>query len=329
VERRASLHAPAIVDHRGRFSLARVLISVATASFLTVVTIGATSTNGFLTAGNAKAILTASSLVGIVGVGMTLIMISGNLLSLSLGITAAVCAMIFLVALQWGLGVAVVAALAAGAAICGLQGVIVGGWGANPIIITIAAGALQEGFATWITEGRSVLPTAAKTSFEFMARPLAGVPFAVYVLLGTAVLAVALVRRTRFGRNIYSVGDSPSAARAAALSVTRTTTGAFVAAGVCCGIAGVLLAASHGRAVLALSGTLTFDAFAAALVGGTLIRGGKGSVGRTILGALAISTISDLLLLRGYNSGAQILVKGIIVVIVVVLVQLNAREGAR
>lgn len=319
--------APAILGRR--FSPARVLTWVSTVSFLMLMAFGAATTQGFLTTSNGKAILAAASLVGIVGVGMTLIMISGNLLSLSLGVTAAVCAMIFLLTLQWGLAAAILLTLIAGAGICAAQGVVIGGWGANPIIITIAAGALQEGVTTWITGGRSVLPTASRESFEFLARPLLGVPFGVYVLLGATVLAVLLMRRTRFGREIYSVGDSPSAARAAALSVTKVTTGAFLVAGICCGIAGVLLAASHGRAVLALSGTLTFDAFAAVLVGGTLIQGGKGSVGRTVVGALAIATISDMLLLRGYSTGAQILVKGLIVVVVVVLVHLNAREGAR
>ncbi len=77
---------------------------------------------------------------------------------------------------------------------------------------------------------------------------------------------------------------------------------------------------------LQVAGTYTFDAIAAILVGGSAVTGGWGSVGRTVIGALIIATISDMLLLIGASTGMQIFVKGLIVTMVVVLLHLARRE---
>ena len=83
--------------------------------------------------------------------------------------------------------------------------------------------------------------------------------------------------------------------------------------------------ATHGQANLA--GNLTFDAIAATLVGGTAVFGGKGSVQRTVLGAIAIAAITHLALVRGYTTGVQILLTGVLVLVAVLLVQLTSRES--
>ena len=77
---------------------------------------------------------------------------------------------------------------------------------------------------------------------------------------------------------------------------------------------------------LQVAGTYTFDAIAAILVGGSAVTGGWGSVGRTVIGALIIATVTDMLLLVGASTGMQILVKGLIVTVVVVLLHLSRRE---
>ncbi len=112
---------------------------------LAAVTIyGATTTTGFLTWSNFKAILTAAAFTGIIAVGLTVIVLSGNLFSLALGETAAVSAMFFLYALRIDLGVAIVLTLLLGLAIGAVQGFAVGAWGANPIIVTIGAAGLLD-----------------------------------------------------------------------------------------------------------------------------------------------------------------------------------------
>ena len=284
---------------------------------------GAADTSGFLTVANLKAILTSTALVGIIAVGMTAIMISGNLFSLSVGQTAAVTAMLFLYALRIDLGVAIVLGVLLGLGICAVQGAIVGYLGANTIIVTIGAGLLQAGFATWLSNGDSIVPPAAATSYVHLSLPLLGIPFAVYVFFAVAILVEFLLRATRFGRECYLMGENRRAARAAGLPVALLTTGAFAVAGACTGAAGVLTGAASANGSLLLVGTLTYDAIAATLVGGNAVTGGRGSVARTVVGALLIATVSDLLLLRGYGTGLQILVKGIIVAAVVIVTNLR------
>ena len=125
---------------------------------------GAVTTTGFLTVSNLKAILTAAAFVGIIAVGLTVIMLSGNLFSLALGQTAAVTAMFFLYSLQFGLAAAIVLTLLLGLVIGAVQGFAVGAWGANPIIITIGAAGLMEGLAVWLSHGQSIVPPDGETS---------------------------------------------------------------------------------------------------------------------------------------------------------------------
>ena len=268
---------------------------------LTVVAVyGATTTTGFMTVSNLKAILTAAAFVGIIAVGLTVIVLSGNLFSLALGQTVAVTAMLFLYTLQFGLALAIVLTLLLGLVIGAVQGFAVGAWGANPIIITIGAAGLMEGLAVWLSHGQSIVPPASATSYQRLAEPLLGVPFPVYVFVAlTIVLAVAM-RRTRFGRGIYLLGENRTAARAAALPITLLTTAAFALTSVFTAGAGVLIGATSQNASLLLTGSYTYDAIAAALVGGNAVTGGRGSVLRTAAGAIFIATISDMLLLRGY-----------------------------
>lgn len=313
------------VDRR-RFGWADVALGIWIGALTVVVVYGATTTTGFMTVSNLKAILTAAAFVGIIAVGLTVIVLSGNLFSLALGQTVAVTAMLFLYTLQFGLAPAIVLTLLLGLVIGAVQGFAVGAWGANPIIITIGAAGLMEGLAVWLSHGQSIVPPTSATSYQRLAEPLLGVPFPVYVFVAlTIVLAVAM-RRTRFGRGIYLLGENRTAARAAALPITLLTTAAFALTSVFAAGAGVLIGATSQNASLLLTGSYTYDAIAAALVGGNAVTGGRGSVLRTAAGAVFIATISDMLLLRGYTTGGQILVRGIIVVVVVVLTNLRERR---
>lgn len=291
-----------------------------------VLTIGAVTTSGFLSVGNVKAILAATGFVGIVALGMTIIMISGNLFSMSLGTTVAIGAMTFLWALKLGVVPGILVTIALCGAICAVQGMVVGSIGANPIIVTIGAGALQSGAAVWLSGGSSVFPHAAAHTFSFLNSPILGVAVPVYVLAVMVVLGEILLRRTRFGRETFLVGESRLAATAAALPVPLIITGVFALAGVCAGVAGILLGAFNQNATLLVQGTYNYDAIAAALVGGSVVTGGRGSFVRTLAGALVIAAISDMLLLRGYSTGVQIMVKGLVVLVVVVLVQVTAQK---
>jgi ribose/xylose/arabinose/galactoside ABC-type transport system permease subunit len=282
-------------------------------------------TTRFFSLANARAILASTAWVGITAIGATLVMIAGSAVSLAVAQTATVVAMIFLSAQQLGLAVAIVLALACGVGITALQGAIIGFWTANPVVLTIAAGFAIGSVATWISGGTTVYPKV--TAFNGLNATPLGLPLAVYVLLGVTAVAQWVLRRTTVGRQLYLVGENPAAARAAGLPVGRVTVIAWAFFGACIALTGVFLAAFNTSANASLGGTLSLDAIAAVLAGGTAIGGGKGSALQTLGGAVLISAISDLLLLRGFSTGVQLLVKGLLVLFVVIAVHVRSARG--
>jgi ribose/xylose/arabinose/galactoside ABC-type transport system permease subunit len=127
---------------------------------------------------------------------------------------------------------------------------------------------------------------------------------------------------------MYAVGENRAAARAAGLPIAPTVISAFAVAGALMAISGAFSASTSHTITLLGASQLTFNATAAVLAGGTAIFGGSGSALRTLLGALLIATVTDLLLLRGADIGTQTLVKGLLVLLVVLLGHLRTYRGA-
>jgi ribose/xylose/arabinose/galactoside ABC-type transport system permease subunit len=281
----------------------------------------AATTHRFLSWDNVKAIFNSASLVGIMALGLTFVTLVGGVASLAVAQTAVVAAMVFLATLGIGLVPAIAAAIAVGAAVTAAQGVLIGAWNANPVILTIGAGFLIDGFAQEVHGGSIVQPAGG--GYATLNSVPAGIPIAVYVMVALALVFEVVLRRTVLGRRIMLVGENRAAAKAAGIPITLVVTSAFALAGAGFAIGGAFLGAFNTGASTYLEGTLTFDAIAAVLVGGTAITGGHGSALRTLWGALAIATISDLLLLRGYGTGAQLLLKGVLVAAVVIVTQVR------
>lgn len=307
-----------------QLNAAAIAVYAFVAILAAVIIFGAFMTPGFLTISNLSAILSSAAFVGVIAVGSTLIMLSGSLFSISLGTTTAATAILFMFMLHYGVVAAIVVTLLAGTAIFAIQGALVGLIGANAIIVTIGAGAIQEGVIGWLSPGDITPPAGA--GIDFLARTIFGLPFSVYVFLGLALVLDLAMRHTRFGLELYLLGENQPAARAAGLPVALLTTAAFAVAGFCVAVTGVLIAGFAQNVNLQVAGTYTFDAIAAILVGGSAVTGGWGSVGRTVIGAVIIATITDMLLLIGASTGMQIFVKGVIVTVVVVLLHLARRE---
>jgi simple sugar transport system permease protein/ribose transport system permease protein len=287
----------------------------------------ALTTNRFLTIDNARAIISSAAFVGITAIGATMVMIAGSAMSLATSQTATVVAMVFLATQHLGLGTAILLSILAGIGLTALLGAVIGFWNANPIVLTIGAGFAIGGAATWFSGGTPVYP--GSKAFDVLNSTPLGLPLAVYVLLGVTLLAQWLLRRTTPGRQMYLVGENRAAARAAGLPVGRVTVIAWASFGACIALTGIFLASFNTSATVTLGGTLTLDAVAAVLVGGTAITGGRGSALRTLAGAVFIAIVSDMLLLRGFSTGIQVLVKGILVLAVVITVHLRTARDRR
>lgn len=307
---------------RGRTRAELAIDILVVLTVLAVVVVGL-STHRFATVANAKAIITSASLVGIAALGLTLIMIGGSAVSLAISQTVAAVGMIFLAAQSLGLIPALIIAVVCGALITGVQGAVVGHAAANPVILTIAASFAIAGVATGISGGTSVAPSGL--GYDHLNATPGGVPLSVYVLIVLVVIVEWTLRRTGFGKLLYFIGENRAAARTAGMPVGRTTTVAWLGAGALFAVTAAFTAAFNTSANVNLGGTLTFDAIAAVLAGGTPITGGRGSALRTLAGAVLIAAVSDILLLRGYSTGVQVMVKGLIVLFVIVVVHLRTK----
>jgi ribose/xylose/arabinose/galactoside ABC-type transport system permease subunit len=240
---------------------------------------------------------------------------------MTLGVTAAVTAIFFVWSLQFGVPVAIVSTILLGILIGAVQGYAVGAFGADPIVLTIAAGAVQAGVVVGISGGSTITPP--DDAYSFLNNTIAGLPLTFYVLLGVVIVVELIMRKTTFGRRVYMVGENRAAAYSAGFPMGAIGAGVFAIACGVTAVAGIMLGAFNQGASLLLTGSLTYDAIAATLVGGTLVAGGHGSVWKTLIGAIVIATVTDLLLLRGYETGVQIMVKGLLVIVAVVIVHLR------
>ena len=283
-------------------------------------------TPGFLSQPSLLSLLTTVSFIGCVAVGMTLITISGNIMSFSLGALVGATSMIFILAVNAG-GVAfgLTAAFAFAALINAAQGFLIGTVRANPIIVSIAATALIYGVAEAFTEQGTVY-VGAGTHWGILQGKIFGLPVEFVVLIAAASVAQFLLSWTVFGRQLFMTGSSMAAAEVIGLRTWRTVTGAYLWAGLFSALAGIMLAIRYGSASMTYGIGYEYNAMAAVLVGGTAIKGGEGSALRTLVGALAIAVIEAVLLLWGFRQEWQFLIAGVIVLAVVALQTRGGRD---
>jgi ribose/xylose/arabinose/galactoside ABC-type transport system permease subunit len=281
------------------------------------VVIFAVSTPWFLSTTSIRSLLTTVSFVGCVAVGMTFIRLSGNIMSFSIGASMSATTIVFMASIALGLIPALILAFLFCAALNGIQGWLIGFFRANPLIISMAAYSMIIGSAVYITGGRGVYPLTNKA--DILTANLGPIPGPLAAFLFVAIAGQLILSFTRLGRNIYLVGTSPRAAKAAGIEPWRTVLWAYVAAGLCTAASAVLVAARYRSGDMEHGIGYEYHAISAVLVGGTSIRGGEGSVLRTLVGTVFIALMQGLLILRGFGIELQYLLIGLIVLAAIML----------
>jgi ribose/xylose/arabinose/galactoside ABC-type transport system permease subunit len=293
---------------------------------LVILAAVALTTPGFLSQPSILSLLTTVSFIGCVAVGMTLITISGNIMSFALGALVGATAMIFVLAVNWGgFAFGLIAALAFAGLSNALQGFLIGWLRANPIIVSIAALALIYGVAEAFA-AHGTIYAAAGTSYGGFKGRIAGIPVEFAVFLCVAALGQFILSLTTFGRNLFLIGSSFRAAEAVGVRTWRAITGAYLWAGLFTAPAGIMLAIRYDAASMNYGMGYEYDAIAAVLVGGTIIKGGEGSVLRTLAGALIIGVIQVVLVLQGLRTEWQYLIAGLVVLGVIALQTSGTRD---
>ena len=253
----------------------------------------------FATPENLLNVLRQNSMLGMVALGMTLVILTGGI-DLSVGAMLAVAGMVGAMLSGEGTLVAVAGGLAAGALLGLVNGVVITKARMEPFIVTLAMMIAARGVALGATGENSVRVDRAATGFIWLGRgEVLGVPVPVLLFALVYLLGWLMLRYTRFGRYIYAAGDHQDAARLLGLNVDRVLIATYALSGALAGLAGVVLAARLGAGQPVAGTGWELDAIAAVVVGGTLLSGGQGGVGFTLVGVLLLGVIFNLFNLEG------------------------------
>lgn len=302
--------------------------------------------DAFLQPRNLLNVVRQISVMGLIAIGVTMVIITTGI-DLSSGSVAALAAVVAASLAQrvdWdgakypGLELPVIvpilAALAVGA-LCGfINGDFIARFKIPPFIATLGMMTIARGFALIYSER----PVSGLTdTYNFIGQgeilkilpipdqPPLGIPIPVIILAIMAIGAHVMLNNTRFGRYIYAIGGNEQAALISGLNVGRIKIGVYTIAGLLSGLAGLVLSSRIGSGQPGLAVGIELDAIAAAVIGGTSLSGGIGTIWGTIIGALIIGVLNNGLDLLNVSAYWQTIVKGSIIVAAVIIDQRKHR----
>jgi simple sugar transport system permease protein len=274
-------------------------------ALLLLMVLGAVVNDAFLTEQNLISILGASAALAMVVLAESLVLITGKFdLSLEsvVGIAPAVGALLVLPAAQSGWGtelpaaLALLAVLVVGAAVGAVNGFLVVRLRLNAFIVTLAMLIVLRGLLVGATKGKTLfgMPDAF---FSLATTTFLRVPMSVWVAALSFGAAGLVLRHHRIGRALYAIGGNADAARAAGIRVERVMLGVFVVAGALAAVGGIMQTGYVGAISANQGNNMIFTVFAAAVIGGISLDGGKGSMFGALTGVLLLGVVQNLLTL--------------------------------
>jgi erythritol transport system permease protein len=300
----------------------------------------------YLTTSNLLLMSKHVSITGLMAIGVTFVILTGGI-DLSVGSVAGLAGMIAGGLLYEGLKLpggdtlwfsavmVVVIAVLVGAVVGAINGLLVTKLKVAPFIATLGVLYAARGLADLRSNGATFpnlagTPARHNTGFATLGiKSWLGVPVAIWIMVLVAAVAILVTTRTPFGRRVYAVGGNERAAELAGIRTSRVKIATYVISGACAALAGLILTSELGAAYPDTATTYELNAIAAAVLGGTSLTGGKGTIIGTILGALVIGFLSDGLVLVGVSSFWQLVIKGTVIVLAVVMEQTQERVKAR
>lgn len=303
------------------------------AALALLVLFGALRYEGFFSVYNVSTVLSYNSMFGLIALGMTFVIISGGI-DLSVGSVAAFASVIAALLSPFGLWPALLGAVAAAAVLGLANGLLIAYARILSFITTLAMLLAARGLALLFAGNQSVSVDYERNFTSFGQGSLYGVPYTALVLFAAFALGALVLRSTTFGRHVLAVGGNEEAARLMGLNVERIKVLVYTLSGALAGLAGVILASQFGAGQPTEGLGWELTAIAAVVVGGTLLTGGLGSVGSSLVGVLLLGIIFNILNFengRGTISLSaywQSVIRGAFLLLVVVLQnQLTRRKG--
>jgi ribose transport system permease protein len=277
-----------------------------------------TQTQYFLNSTNLLNIVIQAAPITIMAIGMVFVLSTGEI-DLSIGSTVALSALTTAVVLQ-GTGqfwIGALAGLAVGVVVGLVNGFFITVVRLPSFLVTLATMGLIAGLARQLTDLQSVPVTDKAFVWLFGGGDFLGLPIMLWWTAVAVLVGWHLLRQRRYGAHVLAVGNSASAARVSGIKVNRVRLMVFVGSGMTAALAGLLYAGRLHGARYTLGETDLMTVIAAAIVGGTSMFGGKGTVIGALIGALLMSMINNGLILAGLNVSQQMIVRGLIILVAV------------
>lgn len=278
--------------------------------------------------------------------GMTFVIITGGI-DLSVGSIVGLCGMVagglLIYGIDLGIGYTIyfnvieisLITLAVGVAVGFINGLLITKLNVAPFIATLGTLYVARGLALLSSDGQTFPNLVGRedlgtTGFGFLGSgSILGLPVSIWILIVVALIAAYVARYTPLGRQIFAVGGNERAARMSGIRVNRVKMFVYMFSGFCAAIAGLIISSELMAAHPATGNSFELNAIAAAVLGGTSMSGGRGTIGGTIIGAFVIGILSDGLVMMGVSSFWQMVIKGLVIIIAVVVDQAQRRLQQR
>lgn len=303
-------------------------------------------TRNFFTLNTGLTIAKHVALYGIMGIGMTYVLITGGI-DLSVGAVAGFAGMIagglinegltlpmFGVTLYFSAPWVFLITACVGVFVGWVNGIIITKLNVVPFIATLGTMNIARGLAN-LRSGGSTFPNIVgnkalgNTGFDALGKSFAGIPGGVILLIIIAIIAGIILKYTSFGWHILAIGGNERAAKLSGIKVSRDKTLVYMFSGLCSAIVGMIAAAQLVAAHPATGEGWEMNAISAAVLGGTSMAGGIGTAGGTIIGAFIIGVINDGMTMYGVSEFWQKVIKGLVVILAVVIDQFQRNLQAK
>ena len=278
--------------------------------------------------------------------GMTFVIITGGI-DLSVGSIVGLCGMVagglILNGVDLGIGYTIyfniyeicLITLLVGILIGAMNGLLITKLNVAPFIATLGTLYVARGLSLLSSDGRTFPNLVGKEEFlttgfgVLGSGRFFGLPISIWLLIIVALAAAYIARSTPIGRHIFAVGGNERAARISGVRVNMVKMFVYMFSGFCAAIVGLIIASELMASHPATGESFELNAIAAAVLGGTSMSGGRGTIGGTIVGAFVIGILSDGLVMMGVSSFWQMVIKGLVIIIAVVVDQAQRRLQQR
>lgn len=284
------------------------------ASMVVLAVVFAALEPAFLSGPNLSTILRTIAFIGIVAVGQTLLLVSGDF-DLSVGSVAGLGA-VFSALLMADLGLPVAVAVLGGLLAGGLVGLVNGlltvHVGIPAFLVTLGMLFAAKGLTFVLSSGQQIYPLPDGVAL-LAAEPF-GLPVSVWVFVAVVLIGDLLLRKSTYGRRVYAIGGNEKATRLSGINTKRTRVAGFVATGALAAAAGVLLMARLGSGDPQIGSGWELTVIVAVVVGGVSLFGGIGTVVGALVGLLFLQVLSTGLVITGFDATLQPAVLGVVLI---------------